>query len=259
MKNSDMLKPKRKRQKLSDVIVESVKRSIVTEALHPGDRLPTERELMEHFECSKGTAREALKALEVEGLVSTRTGPTGGAYLNEVGTEPASRALRNYLHFQHLDGEQVYQLRKVIEVELAVSVMGKLSEADYAALQANIDFCSAPEDSEEGQREQRLAELEFHTLLADRCPNPLLRFMAVFLNDLLRDLVVLKKAYLPKRQQFAAANIDYHKQLLTALCASDEPAVRRLMHEHMCDAEHHMTALEGEVARNFLLEFDHHH
>jgi len=40
MKNSEMLKPKRKRQKLSDVIVESVKRSIVTEALHPGDRLP---------------------------------------------------------------------------------------------------------------------------------------------------------------------------------------------------------------------------
>lgn len=31
------------------------------------------------------------------------------------------------------------------------------------------------------------------------------------------------------------------------------------MHEHMCDAEHHMTALEGEVARNFLLEFEHHH
>lgn len=105
---------RRKRQKLSDVIVESVKRSIVTDALKPGDRLPTERELMESFQCSKGSAREALKALEVEGLVSTRTGPSGGAYLNQAGTEPASRALRNYLHFQHLDGEQVYQLRKVI-------------------------------------------------------------------------------------------------------------------------------------------------
>jgi len=100
---------RRKRQKLSDVIVESVKRSIVTDALKPGDRLPTERELMESFQCSKGSAREALKALEVEGLVSTRTGPSGGAYLNQAGTEPASRALRNYLHFQHLDGEQVYQ------------------------------------------------------------------------------------------------------------------------------------------------------
>jgi GntR family transcriptional regulator, transcriptional repressor for pyruvate dehydrogenase complex len=101
--------------------------------LKPGDRLPTERELMESFQCSKGSAREALKALEVEGLVSTRTGPTGGAYLNQAGTEPASRALRNYLHFQHLDGEQVYQLRKVIEVELAVSVLGRLSEDDYQA------------------------------------------------------------------------------------------------------------------------------
>ena len=144
---------RRKRQKLSDVIVESVKRSIVTDALRPGDRLPTERELMESFQCSKGSAREALKALEVEGLVNTRTGPSGGAYLNAVGTEPASRALRNYLHFQHLDGEQVYQLRKVIEVELAVSVIGRLSAADFKALQDNVDFCSAPEDSEAGQRE----------------------------------------------------------------------------------------------------------
>ena len=47
---------RRKRQKLSDVIVESVKRSIVTDALKPGDRLPTERELMESFQCSKGSA-----------------------------------------------------------------------------------------------------------------------------------------------------------------------------------------------------------
>mgnify|MGYP001952015314 CR=1 FL=1 len=41
---------RRKRQKLSDVIVESVKRSIVTDALRPGDRLPTEKELMESFQ-----------------------------------------------------------------------------------------------------------------------------------------------------------------------------------------------------------------
>ena len=135
---------KRKRQKLSDMIVESVKRSIVIDALRPGDRLPTERELMESFECSIGTAREALKALEVEGLVNTRTGPSGGAYLNEAGTEPASRALRNYLHFQQLDGEQVYQLRKVIEVELAVAVIGRLDESDFDALQANINCCSSP-------------------------------------------------------------------------------------------------------------------
>jgi len=46
--------------------------------------------------------------------------------------------------------------------------------------------------------------------------------MAQFLNDLLRDLVVLKKAYKPKRKQFDAANLDYHKQLLMAFRAEDE-------------------------------------
>jgi hypothetical protein len=75
--------------------------------------------------------------------------------------------------------------------------------------------------------------------------------MAQFLNDLLRDLLVLKKAYKPKRKQFDAANLDYHKQLLSALRANDEAAVRSLMHEHMCDAEHHMTALEGQVSPHF--------
>jgi hypothetical protein len=81
--------------------------------------------------------------------------------------------------------------------------------------------------------------------------------MAVFLNDLLRDLVVLKKAYLPKRQQFAAANIDY-QATADRLARQRRTRCTQLMHEHMCDAEHHMTALEGQVAR-FLLEFDHHH
>lgn len=76
---------RRKRQKLCDVIVESVTRSIVTDALKPGDRLPTERELMESVQCSKGSARGALKSLEVEGLVSTRPVPVAA----RVRTRPA--------------------------------------------------------------------------------------------------------------------------------------------------------------------------
>ncbi|AZF64863.1 Transcriptional regulator, GntR family [Pseudomonas sp. LBUM920] len=45
--------------------------------------------------------------------------------------------------------------------------------------------------------------------------------------------------------------------MLIAFRAGDERAVRSLMHEPMCDAEHHMTALEGEISPHCLLEFDH--
>ena len=59
----------RRRQKLSELIVEDVKRRIVTEKLRPGDRLPGEAELIAEHGCAKATVREALKGLEVEGLV----------------------------------------------------------------------------------------------------------------------------------------------------------------------------------------------
>ena len=71
-----------KRQKIADLICEDVKRWIVRENLKPGDRLPNEKALMERYECAKATIREALHALEVEGLVILKTGPGGGAIIN---------------------------------------------------------------------------------------------------------------------------------------------------------------------------------
>lgn len=247
----------RKRKKLSDLIVEDVKRWIVTDKMSPGDRLPNERELIELFECSKGTVREALKALEVEGLITTKTGPGGGAYLNNASIDPSTRALRNYLHFKHFDSSQVYQLRHVIEVELAISVIGHLSAEQFVALEENISVCDKRPETEEEQRLQRIVEIDFHNTLAEACPNPLLAFMARFLNDLLRDLVVLKKAYLPERHQFSEANVDYHRRILAAIKQEDEAAVRELMSEHMCDAERNMLALEGEMANRFLIDCEH--
>lgn len=246
---------RRKRPKLSDVIVEDVKRLIVTKGLEPGDKLPSEKDLIERFDCSKGTVREALKALEVEGLVVSRTGPGGGSYLTEVGPEPAARILRNFLHFRQFDGAQVYQLRKIVEPELAVSAMENLGEDDFRDLEDNIAFCARRPTSEDEQREQRIAELEFHNILADACGNPLLAFLGRFLNDMLRDLVVLKRAYAPERHQFGEENVDFHRQLMIAFRNRDGVAVRQLMSDHMISAEGHMVALEGEVARSFLLDF----
>ncbi|BBI53828.1 hypothetical protein HORIV_62490 [Vreelandella olivaria] len=170
--------------------------------------------------------------------------------------EPASRMLRNFLHFQQLDGRQVYQLRKLLEVELAASVVGRLTEHDFQQLEANMSACACCASDEEDHRHQRFLELEFHQLLARVCPNPLLAFMCQFLNDMLRDLVVIKKAYVPERKQFDHANQDYHRQLVDAYRAEDTQRVRQVMAEHMADAEHHMSALEAEMAAQMLISND---
>ncbi|MFB4202509.1 FadR/GntR family transcriptional regulator [Arhodomonas sp. KWT2] len=246
------------RRKLSDLIVEDVKRWIVVEGLQPGDRLPKEREFIDLYGCAKGTVREALKALEVEGLVVMRTGPTGGAYVAEPGVEQATRALRNYLHFQKLDGRQIYQLRKGVEVEAAAAAVGRLTDADFRALEENIALCEGLGFERDGQRELRLAELSFHNRIADACGNPLLRFMVYFISDLLSDLVDLKRTYRPRRVQFGEDNRHYHRELLDAFRREDVEAVRRIMYEHMCSSEHHTVALEAQVSNSFLLESGEH-
>lgn len=240
---------KRLKPKLSDLIVDEVKRLIVEEELKPGDRLPNEKELIEQYSISKGTVREAMKALEVEGLIMTRSGPGGGAWLTEVGTGPASRALRNYLYFKNMNVEELYQIRKLIEVELAVSVVGHLTEEDLTSLLKYTDQCSTRPTSEIEQRQQKIAELEFHNVLADACPNPILGFFGRFLNESLRDLVVLKKSYLVDYYEFTKSNVDYHYELIESFKNLDTDKVKTLMTEHMLEAEAHFIALDGMISK----------
>ncbi|KAA1175857.1 FadR family transcriptional regulator [Marinobacter salinexigens] len=241
-----------KRVKRSDQIVESVKRWIAVNQMQPGDKLPNERELMEQFECSKGTVREALKSLEVQGLVSIRTGPNGGAILERVPFEKASELLRNYLHFEQPSGPEVYALRTLIEPEIAALATPRLTDEDIETLAALVERCENDPETFDERIAQRIAELEFHVVLAQRCDNALLAFFGRFLNDMIRDLVIFKKSALPEQREFSCSNHTYHKKLLEAFRAGKAEEARQLMHDHMKEAEHFNKELEGQLNQHFL-------
>ena len=62
-------------------VAEAIKHWVVAEGMRPGDKLPSEAELMERYGHSKGTIRESMRILEAQGLLKTRTGPGGGLSL----------------------------------------------------------------------------------------------------------------------------------------------------------------------------------
>src|SRR5690606_22097688 len=103
------------RRKRTDEIVDALKRMIVEHGLGPGERLPQARELMAQFAASKGTVREALKALDVQGLISVRTGPGGGAFIERMGEGRAMRLLSNFLFAKNLTIANIYEMRKALE------------------------------------------------------------------------------------------------------------------------------------------------
>lgn len=243
-------------RKRSDQVAEQIKIWIVSHKMEPGNRLPQEKELCRLFGVSKGTMREALKALEVQGLVEIMTGPAGGAVIAAVSQEQTMDLLGNYLYFHTPTVEQIYDVRRILEPELAVAAVDHLTEDHFARLEALIRRTAVPTTTTEERREQRSAELEFHDVLAEACPNTWLAFICRFMNRFLAEFIVFRRIYMSPQKEFARSNLASHEELMVALRRRDKAAVRRIMAEHMKEAAAHMTNLDGVVDRSFLLRSD---
>ena len=233
-------------------VAEEIKRWIVAENIAPGTRLPREAELMDRFGMAKGTIREAMRLLEAEGLLTSRPGPGGGSFVHAPSGERAAALLGNYFYFQRLTVADIYQVRQALEPELAATLAGRLSPAQIAALEANIaDYDSPPRDAEE-ERDQHVASLRFHRLLAGYGENPLLGFLIDFMASMLANLTVTRRLYEPRNFDLWRSGRDYQRDLVAALRRGDGAAARRIMTAHMATAQALMQAQEAEMARRFL-------
>ena len=235
-------------------VAEAIKIWVVEEGLRAGDRLPGETELIERFGMSKGTIREAMRILEAQGLIKTRTGPGGGGFVHEVSRSRAKALLGNYFYFKNLTIGDIYQLRLALEPELAASLAGKLPEGILSELEANIAQYSEPSKTLDEEREQHVASLHFHAILAEQSDNPLLGFIIDFMVSLLADMTVYRELYAPPNEELWARGRDYQVRLIMALREGDAGAARAIMRAHMETAWTLMRGQEAEKLRNFMSE-----
>lgn len=232
----------------------AIKEWMVERGLQPGDRLPSEPELIRHFGMAKGTIREALRVLEAQGLLRTRTGPGGGAFVHAVSETRARALLANYFFFTGIGIADIYELRQTLEPELAAELSGTLTSTQLDTLeQVMAAYDRTPESIEESEA-QRIAELEFHEVLAGFSKNPLLRFQCRFLVSLLKELTVCRRIYRRRIPNFRKTGRDYQSRLLQALREGDAEAARAIMRAHMVAAQRVMEEQESIVQRDFLRE-----
>ena len=235
-------------------VAEAIKDWIVQAHFSAGDRLPSEPELIERFGMAKGTIREAMRILEAQGLVKSRTGPGGGTFVHEVSKERARALLGNYFYFKDLTIRDIYQLRRVLEPELAAALAGNLSEAVLGQLEAIIGEYDAPAETVEEEREQHIASLRFHALLAEQADNALLGFLIDFMVNMLSDLTVYRKLYEPPNEELWQRGSAFHFELIDALRIGDAESARLIMRDHMETAQKLMEAQEVEMQRRFISE-----
>ncbi|MDE4096764.1 MULTISPECIES: FadR/GntR family transcriptional regulator [Rhodobacterales] len=249
--NTPPTKPKKSRPVR---VAEEIKQWVVERDLKKGDKLPNESAMIEEFGVSKGTVREALRILEAQGLIVTKTGPGGGSMVGEVSAERARSLLANYFYFQDLSVADIYQMRRALEPELAASLAGKLSEAQLAELQELAERYPEPAKSSEEEKEQHIASLIFHARLSDFANNRLLGFVIGFMAQILTDLTVYRGLYDPPNVELWRKGRKHQLQLVEALRNCDADRAREIMASHMQVAEDLMRGQEAHLMRRFIGE-----
>ena len=108
---------RRPTQKTSQMIAMRIVEDIVDQGFGPGDRLHIEAAMVEHYQVSRATLREALCLLEVQGLVQVRAGRNGGPVVGGVAPEHLARTAMLYFNVGRTTYEEVFLANATLEME----------------------------------------------------------------------------------------------------------------------------------------------
>jgi len=235
-------------------VADAIKDWVVERGLQPGDRLPGEAEMIDRFGMSKGTIREAMRLLQAQGLVETKTGPGGGSFVGEVSRERANALLANYFYFRDVTIDDIYQVRIALEPDLAASLAGRLTSDQLAELEQIMTAYATPAADAEQERAQHVASLRFHARLSDFARNEVLGFFINFMAQILTDLTVYKQLYAAPNHDLWHRGRDHQIKLIEALRTGDAARARAIMKNHMEMARSLMETQEAEVMKRFIAE-----
>lgn len=247
MKNPAMRFPKR-----GDLIADSIKQWIVRDKMRPGDRLPSEKQLTEKYQVGKASVREALKSLEVQGLIRTTTGPTGGSFIAEVTETRILNHLQSFFFFKDVTATHAYEVRRSVEPTLARHIAEIADENLLRKLADNVQASQGAIETREDWRRHQLIHIEFHDLLADGASNPMLCIYCKFINRTIRHIVRSRES--PQQRKIIQSNRVWHEKVYDAINTRDMNAAESLMREHIVELENAYKVSKPELTHHLDLE-----
>ncbi len=230
-----------KSNKVSQHITEQIRNAIFDGRLKPGDKLPSEKVLIEKFKVSKATLREALRSLEVLGFLEIRKGVSGGAFVTEVDMTTARDSFTNFLLFKNLSLKDLSEVRLLLEPYIAEKATFSIKKEDLRRLEELIRESEKVVGNNVGF-ESRKIEIEFHRIIASITGNPILMFILDFVENLLIDT----KEILKPGKEFSGKVLRAHKRIYKGLLDKDTKKVYEEMVKHIREVEKDLLAANKE-------------
>jgi len=253
-KREDFLQPVRS-GRISEYIAKQVRDAILKQKLIPGDRLPSEVELARKFKTSRVTVREALRALELSGFLNVKKGAKGGTFVKGVESDVVKNSLLNYLHFNELTVENIFEVRFILEpttvafaarrrTENDLIEMGKIIDETDIFIQKMSRHKKNAESKTELDHENDL-NVEFHRAIAKASHNPILRITLESVVDLHNREIVLLKPSL----KIKSMSLGFHKRIYKQIMNQNEKLARREMIAHLNGIKKAFLEIESQAKK----------
>lgn len=210
--------------KVAEAIAGDILSRICQGGLKVGSRLPGEAQMLADYGVGRGSLREALRILEVHGIIRIKAGPGGGPIVIGATTQDFGRMASLYFQASGITFREVMDTRLVLEPILA----------RMAAKQRDpklIEKLLAEKTSTESDQAYLRTSERFHRRVASMSGNNVLNLISHAMEDIFHERVI-GMLFPPERRGDV---VEAHSAIAQAIAAGDEVLAEKLMRDHMVE------------------------
>ncbi len=247
-----------KKPLLSQEVEKAIKKSIQDRVYRPGEKIPPERVLVEQFQVSRVTIREALRNLQRAGLITVRRGVRAGAYVSEPTSEPITENFNNLIQMGRIDYSHLIDARLYLEPRTAEMAAKYRTAQDVRNLHALLDKAEAL--AVKARKPARLLNVSFHCEVAKITRNPLIIFITESITQTYSALIIDRTSAILSRAQIQKF-IDEHRDILDSIIKQNsaeayEKSRRHLLETYLTYSKVAPESLQKDIDRRIRQDAD---
>ena len=230
-------------RKAAEHVAEEIVEDIVGNGLGTGDHLPLEAAMVERYRASRSSVREALRLLEVQGLIVLKPGPRGGPVVGCVDPANLARTASLFFHVGGATYESALRTQSMLE-----PLCAQLAARNPQRRQAMNPFITPAHVR--SATDLRHHNERFHGTIYRLVANPILAMVTQAISRIVADVVAEFAVAAPR----LAAVGDEHAGLAGAIAIGDAEGASRLMFNHL-RAQHRYVRGESPEVLDTLIEW----
>lgn len=219
-----------KSTKVYEQVIEQIQSMIANGQLKKGDKLPSERQLAEQLGVSRTSVREALRALQIIGLIEVRQGD--GNFIKESFDSCLFEPLSVMFMLHESKPQEIVDLRRVIEVETSWLAAKRITDEEIAELGEIIKQLKAFSEVQDEKNSVKV-DKEFHYKIAQASKNFMLLNILNVISALMDNFIEDARGMILTNQNNKTLLVEQHENIFRALANRDPKAASDAMREHI--------------------------